>query len=317
MCRGSLALASNGETERDTDGHIIIGTLACASCAVRYPIERGIPRLLTTRTTDASTETSSRFGKAWKIFDHMSTYQDDWFASWLAPIGPADFRGKTVFEAGCGKGRHTLGAASWGVKDIVALDLGDSVDVAFAHTRHLPNVHVVQGDLLQPPVRPQSFDLAFSIGVLHHLPSPHAGFEAVRSLVRVGGRIAVWVYGYESNEWIVRWVNPVRERVTARMPTAALYWLSLAPSAALAAVTKLYTVGRLGDRLPYRAYMRKLAEVPLREVHHIMFDQLVTPIAHYLPRAEVERWFADPGFDGVAIRWHNENSWRASATITA
>ncbi len=244
----------------------------------------------------------------------MSSYQEAWLAAWLAPIDASDFRGKTVIEGGCGKGRHSVVAAGWGVRDLVALDLGEAVDVAFDHTRALPAVHVVQGDILQPPVCAGAFDLAFSVGVLHHLPSPRAGFDALRGLVRAGGKLAVWVYGYESNEWIVRWVNPVREHVTARMPIRALYWLSLPPSVALAGVTKVYAT-RVGDRLPYRDYLRKLATVPVREVHHIVFDQLVTPIAHYLPRSEVASWFDGAGFTDVAISWHNQNSWRGSATV--
>jgi uncharacterized protein YbaR (Trm112 family) len=316
-CRAALAIVSNGSTERAADGHILTGALACVGCRAHYAIERGVPRLLTNRTVAAATETAGRFGAEWKIFDHMSSYQEQWLANWLAPLGPADFAGKVVFEGGCGKGRHSVVSASWGAKAHVALDLGEAVDVAFEHTRGLPNVHVVQGDLLQPPVRREHFDIAFSVGVLHHLPSPRAGFDSLRTLVRVGGKLAIWVYGLESNEWIVKWVSPIRERVTARMPIGALYWLSLPPSAALAGVTKLYKLRGIGDRLPYRDYMRQLASVPLREVHHIVFDQLVTPLAEYLPREEVARWFDDRGLSDVAIHWHNKNSWRGCATVTA
>ena len=312
-CRGGLTLGP--EAVRAPDGHIATGELACARCAVRFPIVRGIPRLVPDRVMDGAVETAARFGAEWKIFDHMSNYQEQWFKNWLAPIGPADFAGKVVFEGGCGKGRHTVVAASWGVKDIVALDLGDAVEVAFAHTRHLPNVHVVQGDLMTPPVG-RVFDLAFSIGVLHHLPAPRAGFDALRGLVVPHGKLAIWVYGYESNEWIVRWVNPVRERVTSKLPIGLLYRLSLPPSALLAAAAKLWA-SRLGDRLPYRDYLRALAPLPLREIHSIVFDQLVTPIAYYLPRAEVTSWFDVDGVSDVTIGWHNQNSWRGAATVTA
>ena len=46
-----------------------------------------------------------------------------------------------------------------------------------------------------------------------------------------------------------------------------------------------------------------------------MFDQLVTPVAYYLPRAEVESWFTGPGFKDVQIRWHNQMSWTVTATV--
>ena len=294
-CHGHFELSA---TEREPDGHVMTGTLACR-CRT-YPITGGIPRFATANAT------SQRFAAEWKIFSHMASYQEQWLRNWLAPLSPADFRGKVVFEGGCGKGRHTTVIAGWGAKDVVALDLGDAVEVAFAHTRHLPNAHVVQGDLCAPPVV-RGFDVAFSIGVLHHLPSPRAGFSRLRELVRPGGKLAVWVYGYESNEWIVKLVSPVRERVTSRMPADWLYWLSIAPSLAVHAVAKLLR------KLPARDYLDVLAPLPFREVHSIVFDQLVTPIAYYLPRAEVESWFAD--LADVTIGWHNKNSWRGSATI--
>lgn len=311
-CGATLKLTA---THTEPDGHHMRGTLACTGCGAHFPLAGGIPRLIPGTVAPDASETAARFGEQWKTFDHMADYQEDWFKEWLAPVGPSDFAGKVILEAGCGKGRHTITAASWGARDLVALDLGEAVDVAFAHTRARHNVHVVQGDILHPPLA-RVFDLAFSIGVLHHLPDPRGGFEAVAGRVKPGGRIAVWVYGYENNEWIVRWVNPLREHVTARLPHKLLYWATLPPSAALGAATRLYRNGLLGARLPYAPYMRKLADLPLREVHNIVYDQLVTPIAYYLPREEVQSWF-DDRFVDVTLAWHNENSWRATAVVRA
>ncbi len=52
--------------------------------------------------------------------------------------------------------------------------------------------HVVQGDLLRPPfptaVEDGGFDIVYSIGVLHHLPDPLAGFRSLLRFVRPGER---------------------------------------------------------------------------------------------------------------------------------
>lgn len=304
-----------GVDERAPDGHVMVGALRCGGCDGVFPITGGVPRLLPAGVEPAAERTAARFGEQWKTFDHMAEYQEAWLRDWLTPLGPDDFRGRSVLEAGCGKGRHTVVVADWGAHDIVALDLSESVDVAFAHTRDRFNVHVVQGDILHPPVQ-RLFDMVFSVGVLHHLPVPRAGFERLRSLVVPGGTIAVWVYGHEGNEWLVKLVSPVRETITARMPAELLYWMSLAPSAALAAGLTLYRSERLSERLPYREYLRRMATLPLREIHNIVFDQLVTPIAHYLPGDEVRSWFAGDGFARVTVARHNGMSWRASAVVT-
>jgi trans-aconitate methyltransferase len=205
-------------------------------------------------------------------------------------------------------------ATEWGVKDIVALDLGEAAEVAFEGTRDLPNVHVVQGDLLQPCVARQSFDVAFSIGVLHHLQDPRGGFARLVSLVKVDGIVACWVYGRENNEWIVRLVNPVRERVTSKMPHNLLYWASLPVAVGLTAWSRLYRT-QLSEHLPYAPYMKLLSAVPVREVQLVVYDQLVTPLAEYLPREEIESWFRAENLPDARIRWHNEHSWACSAVV--
>ena len=42
LCKGDLTL----ETVREAEGEIVEGSLSCAACAERYPIEDGIPNLM-------------------------------------------------------------------------------------------------------------------------------------------------------------------------------------------------------------------------------------------------------------------------------
>jgi len=42
LCKGALTL----EITREEDGEIVEGTLTCAACNERYPIEDGIPNML-------------------------------------------------------------------------------------------------------------------------------------------------------------------------------------------------------------------------------------------------------------------------------
>ncbi len=313
-CNSSLVADADGP---EPDGHIMSGTLVC-NCGARYPIQGGVPRLTPEHAhmdiTSEATLTADRFGTEWKIFDHRADYFEQQFLDWVAPLKPRDFADKVVLEGGCGKGRHTQLIARWGCKAIVAIDLGDAVDVAFQATRHLSNVHVVQADMTRPPT-PRAFDLAFSVGVLHHLPVPLDGFRALHSRIVKGGRVSIWVYGYEHNEWIVRFVNPLRRSVTSKIPERSLYWASLPPAAMLSVALRFYRWKTLAKRLPYGAYLNYISRFPLREVHHIMFDQLVTPVAFYLREGEVRSWFDTDELSDVSMEWHNENSWRATATV--
>lgn len=313
-CRATVELAT--PTEEGADGHVIAGELVCRLGGCRFPIRQGVPMLLPRRVQPLSTDTAARFDEQWKHWRQLHGFYEQQFLDWIAPVRPGDFAGRVVLEGGCGKGRHSAVVSAFGPRALVAVDLGESAFVAFDNTRDLPNVHVVMGDLTQPPVGPV-FDLAFSVGVLHHLPDPAAGFRGLAAQVRPGGRVVIWVYGLENNEWITRWVDPVRKAVTARLPPGPLRALSRVPAAALwTAINAVYPLapGPVRGRLPYSEYFTQLRGYPFHEIHNIVFDQLVTPVAYYLPEDEVRRWF-ESGFCDVDVRWKGRYSWTAVATV--
>lgn len=312
-CGGELSLSV---AKRDGP-EIMDGALACQGCHHSFPIRRGVPRFAT-HVADVERRTAEAFGYEWTRYSELADRYRKQFTDWLRPVTPDFFRGKAVLEGGCGKGRHTALAAEFGARDVVALDLSDAVDAAFANTRHLDNVHVVQADLNHPPVHAH-FDYAFSIGVLHHLPEPEKGFSALVSRLKPGGAMSAWVYGREGNGWIVHGVTPVREHVTSHLPHALLDLLSAAVTVPLWLGTKMLygpTQGSaLGKKLPYREYLSYIAPFPFREQRSIVFDHLVAPVAYYLTRGEFEAWYARAGLQGVVIEHHNSNSWRGFGRV--
>ena len=314
-CRNELTLGA-GEMREDGE-HILEGALVCPRCNSQYPVVHGVPILLRSDVSAAKLRTAARFAEEWTRWSDLRDYYDREFLDWIAPLTPADFSGQVVFEGGCGKGRHTALVASYGAKAVVSIDLGESAFVAFAHTRHLPNAHVVIGDLMRPPVQPQ-FDLAFSVGVLHHLPDPAAAFASLAGQVRDGGRVAFWVYGQEGNEWITRYIDPVRTALTSKLPAGVLRVLCVPPSFALWAVIKLFYRPRAdgsGPRhLPYGDYFAAMHDYPFDEVHANVFDQLVTPVAFYLREEDVRAWFHS-GFRDTLLRSHRGYSWTGLATV--
>jgi uncharacterized protein YbaR (Trm112 family)/protein-L-isoaspartate O-methyltransferase len=297
------------------------GTLSCSACGRRYPIERGIPRLLPdpSAVPAEARRTVDRFGDQWNDFDFIGEHYEEQFLGWIAPNTPESFAGKVVLEGGCGKGRHSAIVAAWGAKDVIAVDLGSAVDAAHRNTRRYPNVHVVQADLFHLPVARRSVDVAFSVGVLHHTPEPERCFRELVKTVKPGGRVVAWVYGRENNAWIIHGVNPLREAITSRLPHRWVYHLSKVPAALLYAVGRgVYrplSSGPLGKKLFYQAYVNHVTRFPWHEVHSIVHDHLTPPIAHYIPRDEFSAWFDSAGLDQIEIGWHNENSWRGTGIV--
>jgi len=315
-CAGELFLSSDAPAPVE-DGHIMIGSIACRSCPSQFPIRNGVPILLPAKLASVKLETAARFAEEWTRWSDLRDYYEQEFFDWVAPLTAEDFRDQLVFEGGCGKGRHTAIVASHGAKAIVSLDLGESAFVAFAHARQFPNAHVIIGDLLNPPVR-AVFDLAFSVGVLHHLPDPAAGFASLASRVREGGRVAFWVYGHEGNEWITKYVDPIRKGITSKLPAPFLRIAAIPPATLLWGVIKLFyrprANGKGPSKLPYGDYFAALYHYPFDEIHANVFDQLVTPVAYYLREEEVRPWLAS-GFQDAMLRSHRGYSWTGLATV--
>ena len=235
FCESSLDLSARNIE----DSEIIEGELRCRACRSSFPITAGIPRFANLEQVESDKRaTATGFGWQWQHFTQKDEGYAEQFLGWIAPVTPEFFRDKVVLEAGCGKGRHTQLAARWGARDVVGIDLSAAVETAFAATRSLPNAHIIQADIYHLPLA-RKFDYAFSVGVLHHLPDPGAGFRSLASKVKPGGHVSAWIYGAENNEWIVRWVNPVREKITSRIDQRALVQLSKIPAAGLYLATKL------------------------------------------------------------------------------
>lgn len=301
---------------------IMQGRLVCADCKSVFPIIRGVPRFVSSDPLEADkAATAESFGWQWQHFTHTDELYGDQFLGWIAPVEPDFFQNKIVLEGGCGKGRHTELAARWGAREVVGVDLSSAVETAFAATRNLENAHIIQADLFNLPLA-RAFDYAFSVGVLHHLPDPRAGFRSLASRVKPGGHISAWVYGAENNRWITRYINPVR-KVTSLADQRTLLHASKLPAALMYLATKLVygplnraAGGRhLASHLFYNDYLNAISKFGWREQHTIVFDHLVAPTSHYISREEFADWWNDVHATEVKIGWHNSNSWRGFGRI--
>ncbi len=311
-CHGSLALAAKACTGED----VREGMLTCSRCGVRYPITGGIPRMIPGEVTGEARETAERFGYEWTRFGEIRSEYAAQFGGWIAPVESGAFTGRVVLDAGCGKGRHLRLVAGYGAREVIGVELGPAVEVARGNTADLVNVHVVQGDLTRPPVRPASVDVIYSIGVLHHLGVPITGFRALAPLLVPGGLMVAWLYAREGNRRLLTLLEPLR-RVTRRAPLGLVRGLAWALTVPLwLALRTVYAGARawppLQRSLPYSSYLVDLVPFPFRETHSIVFDQLLAPVAHYMSRAEVERCFTESGLALASLRWHHANSWSAS-----
>lgn len=112
------------------------------------------------------------------------------------PLGPRD--SLDVLVAGCGTGRHSTETAShYQGARVLAIDLSaSSLGYAMRKSQALkqPRIEYAQADILQLASLERRFDLIESVGVLHHLADPEAGWRALLPLLRPGGLMLIGLY---------------------------------------------------------------------------------------------------------------------------
>ncbi len=197
-CRGGLDVARYAEAS----GWI------CRGCGAAYSNAGGIPRL-------AGEAYVASFGRQWNRYDVARAEEDAAVFEVKTGVDPRSLRGLRVLDAGCGGGRYTLLVAEQGAQ-VVGVDLSSAVEKAAALCAGHPEASIIQADLLNLPLAEEAFDLAFSIGVLHHSPDPRRGFAQVATRVKPGGRLAVWLYRKNTPPQEV--VNTALRAITSRLP---------------------------------------------------------------------------------------------------
>jgi SAM-dependent methyltransferase len=316
-CAGRVALDAAATAP---DGHVMEGTLDCVACAVRYPIRRGVPRMMPPVLARGVADTVDAFGWQWeqasRILKDPRFSAPEVFLDFIHPVQPPWFRDKVVLDAGCGLGRFTVASAGFGARLVIGVDLSGSVDLVFESTRSLPNVLIVQADILALPVA-RVVDYGFSVAVLHHTADPRGAFLHLVSKVVPGGSVSAWVYGRENNGWIIYGVNPIRS-VTSRLPRRLLLAASYALALPLTAMVKGISgpVSRrpglawLRRRLFYFDYLAFLDQFDYATLAIIVFDHAVPAIAEYIPREQFAEWFEAARLADATITMRGGNSWR-------
>jgi 2-polyprenyl-3-methyl-5-hydroxy-6-metoxy-1,4-benzoquinol methylase len=111
------------------------------------------------------------------------------------------FKGKEVLDAGCGNGRWAYGLSKLGA-NITCVDGNRSALSAtreaispFANRQQFIHTRLEE---LDQHIRPASYDLVFSWGVLHHCVSFTKALHNITAALKPGGLIYLYLYGRES-----------------------------------------------------------------------------------------------------------------------
>lgn len=343
-CKGGLDL----DIFEKREGRIFAGKLTCKNCNLNYPIINFIPRMLLddlrkevliehpyffkkfkkemknylSRTKKIKIRkkqilkkrTLKSFGYQWRIFKKMTKEFERSFLHYINPIKRDFFKGKLGLDAGCGFGRHMYYASKFGAETI-GMDLSEACEVAYKNTKVLGNVHIVQGDIYNPPFKKEIFDFVYCIGVLHHLPKPKKGFESLVKLVKQKGDIFIWVY--RKKRHITRYFLEFFRKITNKIPFRLLYVLCFICSIidwSFIFMYKMLSKNKVIKRILDPIILPRIkmyAQYPYQVCFADWFDRLSVPIRFYYTKIEILNWFQQNNLKNIFISYTGKYGIRA------
>jgi SAM-dependent methyltransferase len=306
-CGESLSLAVV-TSEDPATGEIIEGQLTCPSGHTDVPVVRNIPRFV------ASESYAACWGFQWNRFDliqldrvmHNDLSRDRFYKTtgW-----PSRMDGQRILEVGCGAGRFTQLALETGA-EVFSFDLSSSVDVACRNNLGETRLTLFQGSIYEIPLRKESFDKIFCMGVLQFCPDVEGAFRSMLPFLRPGGEIVVDVYERSNGlPPLKTFVRPV----TKRMKTESLYRLlswTIPPAFDVKkAIQHFPAVGpQLAKLIPIGAISHaerglNYTDDELKQVKILSALNMLSPAFEHPQRMEdVRRWFSESGLVEVELK---------------
>lgn len=312
--------------EAEDDSEVLEGELTSAG-GRRYPITRGIPRMLTEDLLDqGESETKEAFSAKWRRapdFGHEEKSRS-FYVNWYLDryeFGSLDslrhFLGtKTrILDAGTGTGRDTRLYADLSTALVFGVDISESIDSAYGHLKHYPNVNLIQADLTRLPFPKGFFDFIACDQVLHHTRSTAESFFKLVEALERGGDISIYVYRRKA---------PLREFSDDLLRTAAR---RMSEEEAWELSEKLTELGKALSELKATVQVSDIPALGIKagtyDVQRLIYwhmlkcywnpslsydDSVITNFDWYRPlyahrhsAEEVRQWYADAGLEVITF----------------
>lgn len=326
--------------DQELDAEIIEGELISGS-GRRYPVTRGVPRMLATDLTDAGQQqTGEDFSAKWQRatdFGHEEKSRSFYVAWYLRryQFGTveklAEFLSskKRILDAGTGVGRDTRLYADNSKGIVFGVDFSLAIDSAYNHLRDYPNAHLIQADLTQLPFPEGFFDFIACDQVLHHTRNTEESFHKLVSRLAPGGDLSIYVYRKKAP--IREFADDYLREVAAQMTEEQVWELSeqlaelgrnlsevnasvtVPDVPALGIKAGTYDVQRFIYWNMLKCYWN--ASLTVRDNVLTNFDWYKPHYAHRHTAAEVQQWFTDADLEivtfdecdaGISVRGHRQ-----------
>lgn len=261
-------------------------------------------------------KTVSSFGEEWTKFNSFDHHEIEKIGNDYFDLLPPLIKDFKALDVGCGTGRWAAYLATR-VAFVEAIDPSNAVFAARTLLAPYTNTRVTHASTDTIPFDDDSFDLVYSLGVLHHVPDTGKAIRQCLKKTKHGGYFLTYLYYALDNRGIVfralffvtNFIRTIISRLPSRMKmlacdilAATVYW-------------PLATVSKLLDQFSFlRPLVRSIPLSYYRSTSfHIMrndsLDRFGTPLEKRFTRAEIKKMLEDAGFQNITFSekqpyWH-------------
>ena len=236
-----------------------------------------------TKQWDLLNHDNISFGFTPELRDEFVKLEFDW------PPGVLEQRPLKILEVGAGSGFETASLERVTKGAIFGFDM----NLALVRKGHLlaanPFINNSISSLFRLPLRPRTFPLVYSSGVLHHTFSTKKAFDAIERFRAEDGVIYIWVYACE-DEHVTRKTAIIYLAETVfrpRIARAPEFWQNLAVRIMTRYWHRKYTkYGELGRE-----------KWTLKDSEHTVRDRFTCLYAYRHAYKEVIMWFQEKGLE--------------------
>lgn len=262
-------------------------------------------------------QTVKSFGEEWAAFHQFATEEIEKIGNDYFDLLSFDTSSFNALDVGCGSGRWVRYLAPR-VRFIEAIDPSDAVFVAKKMLRGYKNTRVTQASVANMPFPDSSFDLVYSLGVLHHVPDTQDAIQQCFNKVKKGGYFLIYLYYNLDNrggifKWLFNISNIFRKKISALSPSkkkiicdciaAFIYW----PLATTSSFVELFSQ-RIAKQIPL-SYYRNTSFFVMR---NDALDRFGTPLEKRFSKQEITDMLTGAGFVNIQFS-SREPYWHALA----
>ena len=261
-------------------------------------------------------ETVRSFGDEWLQFSEFSDEDIRVAGNQYFDIVPESiYTGKYVLDVGCGTGRWSK-FLSEKVNAIEAIDPSEAVVSAATLLQNDDNVRISQASAGDIPFPDNTFDLALSLGVLHHIPDTQAAMQKCIDKLKPGGHFLVYLYYSLDNRGILfkslfNLSNLMRNIISAfpfslkRFVCDVLAFLLYLPFIAIARILGLLGFRDWARQIPLSYYVGKSINI----IRNDALDRFGTPLEKRFSKEKIHQMMADCGLTNIIFSakepyWH-------------